>query len=150
MSKNKIEIILGIVLVFLVIIGLVTYSDFSKEDSFESQEVIVSRKIDDDGVPLDIINSLNSCKDEIRISRDNEEVYFSIKCISDNNKGYRVVLYEGNNGENRIDNTRVYREASGYINYAISNLDNRSNNKYKIDFYNKKNKVQVEVKIEII
>lgn len=150
MSKYKKELIIGIVLVLLIIIGLVRYSGVTKKESFESQGVIVSRKIDDDGSPLDIINSLKSSEEEIVLSKENEEVFFSIKCIDESKKGYRVILYEGNNSENRIDNTRVYKETSGYINYSISNLGSRSNKKYKIDFYNKQNKVQIEVKIEII
>ena len=149
MSKGKKVIVIVVFLVIAFFSGILLYDISASKPIFDENSVVISKSIDSDGNPVDPLED-DILKKLVTIDKSNEAIYISVKSTIQKSIQYRVVLYEGDNYENKIDDTMVKGSKSGYINYHIRDIDNRSNNNYKVDFYNNKGKEEIEVKFRIV
>lgn len=123
--------------VLYLAISVVTMSLFtgcSSNGIIESNSIVLSKAVDASGNPVDIIENISTEDSVPTVDKDNEEMYVSVR--GKKNCRIRVVFNEGNNQENKIANTEITTNESGYANYYIANLQSLKSSKYTFAFAN--------------
>lgn len=139
-----------VISIILVIIGMVIFfiggNYFVNEarPTLNGNEKIISKSLNKDGKPEDVIGSIPENSD---IPKNLNEAYVSVKVNHKDFKEGRVTLeYD----KKVIDDVVIKVSKDGYISYHVKDISNMNTGLYQLSFYDENDKVNVYAAFEVV